>query len=132
MSFKNTLIVFLLIIVIQPAKGQEIDSLKRTLTGKENSERVDILYELAFAYMDAKDPSSAGKYGLEGFELSKKMRDSSRMVKMGRVLAYALRGLNKLDSSLAIMNFVLPIAEKRNDSLDVFYIYHGSRYRIYL
>lgn len=98
--------------VLSLAQQQKIDSLKALLPCAEGSVRADILYALAYEYVDF-DYRPGVLYASESLTLSKQLRDSLRLVKAGRIKALAFRRLGELDSAMLLCSEFLPIA-KRN------------------
>lgn len=93
--------------------AQNIDSLKNLLPQAYGDARIDILSDLAFAYVDV-DNERALVYGRESFSKAVIEKDSGRMIKAGKVLALALRRLDKIDSAILIAHAIVPMAEKLN------------------
>lgn len=97
--------------------AQEIDSLKALLHEKSGIERCDILYGLGYEYIDV-DNTLGLQYASESLKEAKKLGDSLRIVKAGRIKALAFTRLKQLDSAIVLFNKLLPIA-KRNNHLDL-------------
>ncbi|MGC1242343.1 MAG: tetratricopeptide repeat protein [Chryseosolibacter sp.] len=95
------------------ACSQNLDSLKALFAAAEGKERVDVLYELSSNLL-RKNQTRAIQYGLEGYLLSHQLCDSTRLVRIGRVTAKALRAFGKMDSAIHIYEVILPISEKMN------------------
>jgi len=98
------------------AKGQKIDSLKSLLNEKSGLERCDILYQIAYEYVDF-DNALGLQYATEAFKVAREYDDSLRIVKAGRIKSLAFRRLGKIDSALILSIEILPMA-KRNNYID--------------
>jgi len=58
MIIKNIPATFCLVFIFFSTHSQKIDSLKALLKYKTNLDRVDILYELAYDYIEVDNPDS--------------------------------------------------------------------------
>jgi tetratricopeptide (TPR) repeat protein len=119
-SLRWLVLKILILLILQGVSGtvaaqpqRKIDSLRSLLPGKTDEERADIFYELAYEYVDYIDTLGV-QYGEKSFHLAKKIGDSLRMVKAGRIVAFAFRRLDEMDSSLVLSLEVLPIALRNN------------------
>jgi tetratricopeptide (TPR) repeat protein len=95
------------------ANGQKIDSLRALLPKTAELERANLLYELAYEYVDV-DDTLASQYARDAFEMAITYRDSLLFVKAGRVRALALARLHRNDSSIALSLKILPVARRNN------------------
>src|SRR5688572_19806781 len=112
--------IFVLILVLaahealcQSQEDQKIDSLESLLSSESIDERIDILYELAY-HLANTDYRKGLVYGNQALEIARKLGDSLRIVKAGRIKSYIYRRLNKMDSSLILSWEILPIARRHN------------------
>lgn len=113
---KLALIFIILFLGLNTVDAQKIDSLKFLLKEKSGLERCDVLYQLAYEYVDF-DNQYGLKYATEAFKAAKENSDSLRIVKAGRIKSLVFRRLGKMDSALILSSEILPIA-KRNNYLD--------------
>ena len=123
---RSLLIILVLSFFIPVAaqRQEKIDSLKSLLPGKTDEERADIFYELAYEYVDFNDQLGA-QYGEKSFQLAKKIGDSLRMVKAGRIQATAFRRLERLDSAISLGLEILPIASRNHYGKEIKQILRG-------
>lgn len=112
-KMKILVITILLGLCFGLAKAQKVDSLLRLLNLKGGTERIDILYELAYEYVDV-DYDLGLKYATQAFNMAKMNGDSLKIVKAGKIKSLAFEYLGKMDSSIAVCSEILPIAT-RND-----------------
>jgi tetratricopeptide (TPR) repeat protein len=121
--------VCLFVIGVLGANGQKIDSLKSILPNKSGLDRANLLYQLAFEYIDV-DNFLASEYSREAFDLAISSGDSLLLVKAGRVCALALARLHKGDSSIALSLKILPVAKRSNYDYELKHILNrlGSGY----
>src|SRR5690349_9229833 len=104
------LITSLSVLLPVAAHGQEkIDSLRSLLPGKSDEERADIFYELAYEHGES-NYTLAAEYSEQSFQFAKRVGDSLRIVKAGRIKAAIFRRLGKLDSAIILGLRMLPIA----------------------
>lgn len=124
--------IILLVAPILVSIANRVDSLKRKLHVARGAERVDVTFELAYELIDSNN-SQARHFAIEGFRAAATLKDSLRMVKMGRLLASALRRLDRLDSSIVIYRQIIPIAERNNftDELKILYNSCGVTHTFY-
>ncbi len=94
-------------------QNQKIDSLKSLLSGKSKIEYSDILYELAYEYVDI-DDELALRYAKEALETAGQIEDSFRIVKAARIKSLIFRRLGELDSSMILSTKILPVARRNN------------------
>ncbi len=95
------------------SQNQKIDSLNLLLSIKSGVERIDLLFELTRAYADT-DYTLSFEYAGEAYELSKQIKDTFRIVRTGRAKSQIFRRLGEIDSSIILLNKVLPIARSHN------------------
>src|SRR5687767_5699503 len=107
------LILMLFLVTSAVAQQRKIDSLKSLLPGDTDLDRADIFYELAYEYVDFIDTLGV-QYGERSFQLAKKIGDSLRMVKAGRIKATAFRRLGEMDSALTLGLRILPMASQKH------------------
>ena len=118
---KFTLSLTLILLWFTLVAAQEIDSLKALLPEKSGIERCDILYGLGYEYIDV-DNTLGLQYASESLKEARKLGDSLRIVKAGRIKALAFRRMGQIDSSLILSINILPIAKRNNYSNEVKYI----------
>lgn len=99
-------------IVLFAQQQNKIDSLESLLISKALEQRVDILLELGFEYLNI-DNNKAAECGLKVFKYGRQREDSLKLVKAGRLLAAALRRLGQVDSAMIIYSEILVIAKER-------------------
>ena len=95
------------------ANCQKIDSLKTLLPKKTGIERAEILYNLAYEYVDF-DYKLAQQFSMQAFSAAAVFGDSLLMVKAGRMYALALARDGKNESSTKWALKVLPIARRNS------------------
>lgn len=100
-------------IVLSHAQTPKIDSLKNELIRNSESDRFDILWGLAYELFDV-DNFQAVEYAKEAHINALASGDSLNIVKSGRIEGQLLRRVGKVDESLQILNYVLPISERLN------------------
>lgn len=122
-----TLLVFGLL-TSSPNRGlsqtQKIDSLKSLLSGKTGAGHAEILFEIAWEYMDFNNELGY-EYAKRAFEMAQTTDDSLIIVKTGRMTSQALRRLGKIDSAIVLFDKVLPIARRHNFSSETKRILNG-------
>jgi len=101
--------------------GQKVDSLKSLLVNKTGVERANILYQLAYEYVDF-DYEQAKKYAIEAFIDANIRGDSLLYVKAGRISALALARNNQGDSSIDLSLEILPVARRNMYDSELKYI----------
>ena len=129
-SWHATNIFLLLFVLAVPSafcQNQRIDSLVSLLTCEPNDQEIEILYELAYCYSN-RDYKMGLKYGNDALEISKKIGDSLRIVKAGRIKSYFYRRLNEVDSSLSLSSEILPIARRNKFDDELKSILNGLAY----
>ncbi len=119
-SFSALLIVLLAVGSID-GYCQKVDSLMSLLSEKSGVERSNILYQLAYEYVDF-DYEQAKKYGREVFIDAKIRGDSLLFVKAGRIGALALARNNQGDSSIDLSLEILPVARRNMYDSELKYI----------
>ena len=127
------ILLLLLILTAQNGSCQNpiIDSLESILPGKSDDQRIDILYELAYQYGDMDNVKSL-EYGNQALKSAKKLGDSLRIVKAGRIKSYIYRRINEMDSSLILSSEILPIARRNKYTVELKSILNGLAYRKHL
>ena len=121
---KLTFLLFFLVLMNLACVGQKIDSLGRLLPVVGGLQRVDVLFALAYEYVDV-DNELGLEYASKSLHLSRALGDSLRIVKSGRIKALAFRRLGNLDSSMFISKELLPVAKRNNFLSEIDYILHG-------
>lgn len=96
-------------LIVNMADGQKIDSLKSLLNQKNGNIKCDILYQIAYEYIDV-DNQLGLHYAKQAFKAAQEDCDSLRIVKAGRIKSLAFRRLGELDSSKLLSIEMLPIA----------------------
>jgi signal transduction histidine kinase len=86
--------------------------------------RVELFILLSLELFDVDNPK-AFEFSNQAYELSKKLGDSTRIVKSGRICGQLLRRLDKLEESIAILNEVYPIAKRNKFIADYKRILNG-------
>ncbi|MBT1711603.1 tetratricopeptide repeat protein [Fulvivirgaceae bacterium PWU5] len=117
LNFRKLAAIVLLLIVAGNVNGQEqrsarIDSLKSLLPGKSDSEKFDILYDLARALILDSRQREALSYATEAARIGWDQGDSLRIVKGTMLEASALRRLERLDEALKKSEQGLGIARR--------------------
>jgi tetratricopeptide (TPR) repeat protein len=112
LSKKFPLVVFLFLSVLS-VRGQKIDSLEALLPGATGAARADVLYALAYEYIEV-DNGMAKRLSGQGYQIAKDLNDSLLIVRTGRVFGSALRRTGSLDSALLIYGNVVQIARKKH------------------
>ena len=103
------------------AKAQgfnKVDSLKEELRLHGEVNRYNILFELAYELFDVDDPIALG-YSLQAHEEANRRGIDSLIVKSGRLTGQLLRRLDRLDESIAILEKMKPIAEKKHFDVEL-------------
>ena len=95
------------------SQSEKIDSLKSLLSISKGTDRIDILFELSRSYNEDHINDSF-RYAREAFLNARAIGDTLRIIRASRLYAQILRRLNKIDSSIALFNHVLPIAKRHN------------------
>lgn len=96
------------------AQDNRIDSLLSVAaTSRDEKAVMSAKVELGWHYLYDNDTLSL-RYAQEGYDLALEFGDSSRIVKAGRVIGQALRRLDRLQESIDILTFVLPISKRHN------------------
>jgi signal transduction histidine kinase len=96
----------------------KIDSLKSLISQTDGQRKIDVFYEIIYEYIDV-DNAQALLYAGEAFELSSKIGDSLRMVRIGRLKASALRRLDRINEAIKASTQILAIARRNkfNDEI---------------
>jgi len=121
---KFILIPIFLFLGFGMAKGQKIDSLKSLLHEKSGLERCDILYQLAYEYVDV-DNSLGLQYAKEALKAANEHGDSLKIVRAGRIKSLAYRRLGEMDSAMNLSIEILPIALRQNYTDELKHILNG-------
>lgn len=100
-----------MIIIMGSANGQKIDSLKSLLEVSAGGKRCDVLYQIAYEFID-NDNNMGLRYAKQAFEAAMAIGDSLRIVRAGRIKSMAYRRLGELDSSLVLSIKMLGIADR--------------------
>jgi tetratricopeptide (TPR) repeat protein len=108
-KFNALTVIFFLI--FGAAEGQKIDSLKALLDAASGLERCDILYQLAYEYVEV-DNHLGRKYAVQAFRVAEENDDSLRIVRIGRIMSLAYHGLGQVDSAIFVLDKILPVASK--------------------
>jgi signal transduction histidine kinase len=111
------LFCFVALMGIQPSGAQntaKVDSLQLVLKYAKGLDRFDVLQELFKEYNQA-DFGTALSYARSAYQLAQTMGDSSRMVEGGRMMAYSLLDLGRLDEAIIILKQAIAIAERNED-----------------
>src|SRR5688572_9330415 len=124
--------IFLLILVLgaqkafceSQEKDQKRDSLESLLSCQPVEKKIDILYELAYHYGNT-DYWKAFSYGDQALEIARKIGDSLRIVRAGRIKSSIYRRLNEIDSSLILSSEILPIARRNKYTIELKSILNG-------
>jgi tetratricopeptide (TPR) repeat protein len=103
--------------------AQKVDSLKKLLIGKGGVERAKVLVELGYASL--RDPSKVAKYGAEAYAIGTQNKDSLIIVEGGRLLAYSMRVIGDVDSSIRVCSKILRIAKKKKYTAQTLKILNG-------
>jgi tetratricopeptide (TPR) repeat protein len=121
----------LVLLILQGVSGtvaaqpqRKIDSLRSLLPGQTDEQRADIFYEMAYQYVDFVDTLGV-QYGEKSFQLAKKIGDSLRMVKAGRIKDTAFRRLEEMDSAITLGLQLLSIAKRNHYNTEVKQILRG-------
>jgi signal transduction histidine kinase len=123
---RYTLALAFSLFLIAPIQGQDrkVDSLLQQLPKSGNSQRADVLYELAYEYIVI-DVSEALKYSLESYTTARGVGDSLRMVKAGRLITSAYRRMEKLDSAIYFAEIALDIAIRNRYTEEMKILYNS-------
>ena len=105
-------------------QNKKIDSLKRILPRAVDTIYIDILYNLAYEYVD-NDYDSGLRYATDAYDAANQFGDSLRIVKTGRIKSLAFRRLGMLDSSLVLSEEILPVARRYALEKEVMSILNG-------
>lgn len=120
--FVQSIVALLILVLVASSNGAcqpgASDSLIALLKIKSGSERIDILFEIAWTYADV-DDEKALLYTEQGFKLACQKGDTVRIVKLGRAKAQFFRRLNKFDSASNLLNKLIPIAIRHNLSAEL-------------
>lgn len=115
------LFIFQVVIAVNAQKKETIDSLTSLLETAHGENKIDILVELAIEFVD-KDPLQSINYSEKGYHLALDVGDSSRIVYAGRIFGEILRRNEKIDESIKLLNYLLPISRRNNLKVDFKYI----------
>ncbi|MEJ0055918.1 MAG: tetratricopeptide repeat protein [Bacteroidota bacterium] len=104
------LILFLLTALWSSAQTPKIDSLKKELIRNSVSDRYDVLWGLAYELFDVDNLQATG-YAKEAHQAALASGDTLDIVMSGRILGQLFRRVDKVDESIDVLNFVLPISK---------------------
>jgi signal transduction histidine kinase len=121
LTYQNILLRILLVVsVMLPgirtasqniAKG---DSLKLLLKHASGMERFGVYQEL-FKLHNVTNFEAALEYARSAYQLAEALGDSSKMVEGGRMMAYSLLDLGRLDEAIAILKRSISIAQRNKE-----------------
>ncbi len=123
MRFKNsihvwecslkTIFIFLMCCSLPSSRAncQKIDSLKSLLPFKTGKEKCDMLYQIAYEYIDVNN-SEALKFSDQAMKMANMLGDTLQIVKTSRLKAMALRRVGDMDSSIVVSLSMLPIIQR--------------------
>jgi tetratricopeptide (TPR) repeat protein len=106
------------------SQNLKVDSLKSLLATKSKTEEADILYSLAYEYVNFNYDLGL-RYASKAFDVAKETGDSLKIVKAGRIKSLAFRRLNKIDSSMAVSVEILAIARRNHHNEEMKAILNG-------
>ncbi len=107
------------------AQNRTIDSLKGLLHNSSHPHKSEILVKLVHEHFDRGDLEKVLKYTDDGIQVAKFSGDTLSLVKMARLRARVFRKLNKIDSSLNLLEKILPIAKRNNYVDEIKFILNG-------
>jgi signal transduction histidine kinase/Tfp pilus assembly protein PilF len=123
-SSKQLTITLCLLCLNFNAKAQShsvTDSLRQILNTKKDIDRFDVLYELAFEYID-NDNQLALKYSTEAEMIGLSFSDSLKVVKGKIAKGLALRKLDQINESVKVFSESLTIAKRNNYKKETKYL----------
>jgi tetratricopeptide (TPR) repeat protein len=91
----------------------KIDSLKSLLDEKSGVDYSDVLYQLAYEFVET-DYQLGLYYAKKAFAKAQQSNDSFRIVRAGRINSLVFRKLDEIDSGLIISLKIIPIARRNN------------------
>lgn len=92
---------------------EKADSLKGVLEENVGVARVSILYDITYEYIGV-DDSKALEYAEIAWRELQDLRDSVMYVRIGRLMASALRRLERIDEAIAVYRSILPVARRHH------------------
>lgn len=104
-----SLILPIVVSVSAYSQNARIDSLNSLMTSASGRDKADILYELAYEFIDI-DNNQAIKFSTESRQIATRLGDSLRIVRACRLQSSAYRRLEILDSAISTAKFGLDIA----------------------
>jgi tetratricopeptide (TPR) repeat protein len=107
------------------AQNHTIDSLKALLHNSSHPHKSEILVKLVYEHFDDGDINKVLEYTNDGIQVAKFSGDTLSLVKMVRLRARAFRKLNKIDSSLNLLEKILPVAKRNNYVEEIKFILNG-------
>ncbi|MEQ9050231.1 MAG: response regulator, partial [Marinoscillum sp.] len=114
------LCALLLALIILPLKSQNIDSLTQALNHSSGSERIDVLFQLAEAYM-YQDWEMSLQYAREVENLVGNEKNTPWAFEAAYVLSKALEGLGNYDEALTYAKEAVELAQNDADKADIFH-----------
>ena len=115
---KKMLLIILVIVLMSDQLGicqslDKVDSLKRLLVTSPEGNLFDVLWGLAYELYEV-DNLQALEYAKQSNIVALRDGDSLQIVKSGRIMGQLLRRVGKLDESIRVLSYVLPISERHN------------------
>lgn len=107
------------------SQTENIDSLKVLSTNASEKEKSEILTELTAKYISIYKYSEALKYANQGLVKVRQLSDTPRLIKLYRLKAMTFRKLNDVDSSIILLQQILPIAKMKNDIEEIKFTLNG-------
>jgi tetratricopeptide (TPR) repeat protein len=123
-KIKFNLLAVIFFLIFGAVEGQKIDSLKALLHTASDLKRCDILYQLAYEYVEV-DYIMGLQYAKEAFNAAKGRGDSLTIVRAGRIESLAYRRLEEMDSAITLSIQIIPIARRNNYMVEVRQLVHG-------
>lgn len=109
-----SLVLLCFLLIGQDAFGQSnrtIDSLKQKLETTKDKEHIEVLRALSLAYGAESNNQQALDYIDIAYTLSVELQDSVKMVRTGAIKGILLNRLNRVDETIKLIPFLIPIAE---------------------
>ncbi len=117
------LMVFYALLSVE-ACCQKVDSLKALIALSDGKERCDVLYQIAYEYVDVNN-WTALKYANRAMRMATTLGDTFRIVKTTRLKAMAFRRVGDLDSSIIVSLPILPIIQRHGYASELMLILNG-------
>lgn len=92
---------------------QKIDSLNSVLSNQVGINQFETIVQLAINYADNDNTKSLALID-KAYSLAAQFRDSTKIVRAGRIKGQLLRRLERIDESIALFEILLPTAKKKN------------------